>query len=172
MTTRLTTRGTTRLLTRGTSPGAGFDADAQAIIDALTTAGATITSEQRAIIDAFYVSNRASGALALLKNLRMPIWGSAAPNAIDWITLASGTWVGGVTHAAGYMQGNGTTGYLDTGADPSALGLTTTSGGSGLILVGGGGSVNQVMMAFFWNKSTHHKNIIIFFNAKWLKEGF
>jgi hypothetical protein len=46
----------------------------------------------------------------------LPIWASAAPNAIDMIALGSGTFNGTVTHAAGYVEGDGSTGYFDPGA--------------------------------------------------------
>ena len=101
----------------------GLDASAKAYINAIVSAGATVTSTQRNAINAFYESAKTNGYYSQLKRLYLPIWGIAAPNAIDLITTTSGTFVGGVTHAAGYIQGNGTTGRFDIGVSPDTLGL-------------------------------------------------
>jgi hypothetical protein len=43
-------------------------------------------------------------------------------------SLISGTFVGGVTHTAGYVTTDGTTGYFSFDSAPASLGLTTSSG--------------------------------------------
>lgn len=75
-------------------------------------AGATVNSNQVGEINNFYRTAKSTGYYTSLKRLYFPIWGVAAANAIDMISLTSGTFVGGVTHATGYIQSNGTTGYL------------------------------------------------------------
>jgi hypothetical protein len=110
------------------------DADAAAYIAAVEAAGATVTAPQIAAINAFYIAAKADSYYTSLKRLYLPIWGIAAANAIDMIGLTSGTWNGGVTHAAGYVQGNGTTGYLNTLESPTTLGLTTSSGSIGVLI--------------------------------------
>jgi len=104
----------------------GLDPSAKGYIAAVTAAGATVTSAQRGYINNFYKSAKADYYTSL-KRLYLPIWGVAAANAIDMISLTSGTFVGGVTHASGYVQGNGTTGYFDTLVNPAGAGMTVGS---------------------------------------------
>jgi len=111
--------GKTMVVTRG-------DADANAYIAAVEAAGATVTSTQRNAIDDFYVAAKTSSYYTSLKRLYFPIWGVAAANAIDMISLISGTFVGGVTHGTGYVQGNGSTGYFRAG-NFGTLGLSKTN---------------------------------------------
>jgi hypothetical protein len=103
----------------------GLDPSAKGYIDAVTAAGATVTSAQRGYINNFYKSAKADYYTSL-KRLYLPTWGVAAANAIDMITLASGTFVGGVTHASGYVAGDGSTGYFAAG-NFGTLGLTKTN---------------------------------------------
>jgi len=58
----------------------------------------------------------------------LPIWGIAAPNAIEMATRASGTFVGTVAHSSGFVKGNGSTGYFDFGTRMPTDGLTSASG--------------------------------------------
>jgi hypothetical protein len=101
-----------------------MDDNAAAYISAVEAAGATVTGAQRTFINDFYVAAKADYYTSL-KRLYFPIWGVAAANAIDMIGLTSGTFVGGVTHASGYITGNGTTGYFNA-ANFGTLGLTKT----------------------------------------------
>jgi hypothetical protein len=112
----------------GTQAG-GLDPDAKAYINAVVAAGATVTGLQRNAINAFVKSEKAASRWTLHKRFYLPIWGVAAPNAICMTSLTSGTFVGGVTHTAGYMQGDGTTGYLDPGSAGNlrTLGLSGSS---------------------------------------------
>jgi hypothetical protein len=105
----------------------GIDPNAKSYINAIVSAGATVTSDQRNAINTFYKSAKTRGYYSQLKRFYLPIWGIAAPNAVDLITTASGTFVGGVTHAAGYIQGNGTTGRFDISVSPDTLGLVDGS---------------------------------------------
>jgi len=99
----------------------GLDADAAAYIAAVESAlGSSITGTQRTAINDFIAGEKAASRYTLLKRLYLPIWGQAAANAIDMISLTSGTFNGTVTHAAGYVQGDGTTGYFDAGTAASA----------------------------------------------------
>lgn len=115
----------------------GLDADAAAYIAAVEAArGSSISGTQKNAINTFFKTGKADGWYSSLKRIYLPIWADPAANAIDMITRTSGTFpvAGGVTHDAGYVQGNGTSGYFDIGSTPSALGLTT-SGGSAFALV-------------------------------------
>ena len=105
------------------------DVDANAYIVSLLSAGATVTPTQQAAINNFIKAEKAASRWTLHKRFYLPIWGLAAPNAICMTSLTSGTFVGGVTHTAGYMQGDGTTGYLDPGSAGNlrTLGLSGSS---------------------------------------------
>jgi len=104
-----------------------LDSDALAYISAVTATGATVTKVQRSAINDFIKAEKAAARWTPIKRLFLPIWGSAAANAIDMKIRATGIYVGGVTHAAGYVQGNGSTGYMSMGTSPSAQGLTASS---------------------------------------------
>jgi hypothetical protein len=111
----------------GTQAG-GLDPSAKAYINAVVAAGATVTSTQRTAINNFVKGEKAGSRWTLLKRMYLPIWGLAAPNAICMTSLTSGTFNGGVTHASGYVNSNGTTGYFLFDQAPASLGLTTSSG--------------------------------------------
>ena len=123
------------------SQSAGIDPDAKAYINTIVSAGATVTSTQRNAINTFYKTGKSDGWYSQLKRLYFPIWASASPNAIDMISTLSGSFVGGVTYASGYVNGNGATGYFTFDLTPSALGLTTSSG-SIYCLVTGTSAIN------------------------------
>lgn len=99
----------------------GLDPNAKAYIDAVVATGATVTSTQRTSINEFVKNGKANNWFSVLRRFYLPIWGAAAPNAIDFITLNSGSFVGGVTHGNGFVQSNGTTGYFDTGVAVNTL---------------------------------------------------
>jgi hypothetical protein len=105
----------------------GLDPDAKAYIAAVETAGATVSGGQKKAIDTFVKTGKSDGWYSSLKRLYLPIWASAAPNAIDMIGLGSGTFNGTVTHGAGFVQGDGSTGYFDFGVSPSTLAMSTDS---------------------------------------------
>ena len=103
------------------------DADATAYVSAIRTAGATVTAAQREFINNFVRAEKIAARWNLIKRLYLPIWSVAAANAICMRSLASGTFVGGVTHGAGFVQGNGTTGYFDSGISMPSVGASNAS---------------------------------------------
>jgi hypothetical protein len=105
-----------------------LDADARAYINAVKAAGGTVTAGQTTAINNFIKAEKAASRWTLLKRMYLPIWAVAAANAIDIVTRASGTFVGDVTHSAGFVQGDGSTGYLNLNASFSTLALTESSG--------------------------------------------
>ena len=107
--------------------GSSIDADAAAYLALLSAQGVAVTGAQSSAIDAFYVTGKDEGWYSALKRMYLPIWAAAGPNAIDMIGGTSGTYSGTVTHAAGYVQGNGSTGAFDSVTDMVTLGLTTSS---------------------------------------------
>lgn len=113
----------------------GLHPTAVARIDAIYAAGGTCPAGNagaKLLLSNFIRAEELAGRWSLIKRLYLPGFGNAAANAIDIIGGTSGSFpVGaGVTHAVGYVQGNGTTGYFDFGAgtSPAALGITTASG--------------------------------------------
>jgi hypothetical protein len=107
---------------------ANMDADAAAYIAAVETAlGSSISSTQAEAINAFIVAEKAASRWSAIKRFYLPIWGNESANAIDMVTLGSGSFVGAVTYAAGYVQGDGTSGYFNTGVTPDGIGLSKDS---------------------------------------------
>jgi len=107
----------------GIGGGSRLDVDAQVYIAAIEGDGVTVTGAQKVALSDFVVAQKASGAWANQKRLFLPIWGVVAANARCMISAASGTFTG-MTHAAGYVQGNGTSEYFDAGVAMGALGMT------------------------------------------------
>lgn len=95
----------------------GLDPDAKAYIAAVETAlSSSITADQKNAINDFFKTGKSAGWYSSIKRLYLPIWADAAANAIDMVTRTSGTFsASGVTHASGYIQGNGSSGYFDPG---------------------------------------------------------
>ena len=105
----------------------GLDPSAKAYINAVVAAGATVSGTQRTAINTFVKTGKTAGWYSSLKRMYLPIWGVAAPNAICMTSLTSGTFVGGVTHGAGYVLSDTTTGYMDTNVGLTTLGLSLSS---------------------------------------------
>jgi hypothetical protein len=127
-----------------------LDPDAKAYVDAVVAAGATVTGTQSKAISDFVKTGKTDGWYSSIKRLYLPIWELASPNAIDLVSTNSGTFSGTVTHSAGYVQGNGSTGYFNTGVSASGLSLTNESAMlSVLIYQAGTGSGNQAFLGAY-----------------------
>jgi hypothetical protein len=113
---------------RGFLSSGGFDAMAARYLKSVETAGATVTSTQKDALNTFFKTGKSEGWISSLRRMYLPIWGAAAPNAIGMICGSSGTFNGTVTHAAGYVQGDGSTGYFDFGSRMPTDGLTFDNG--------------------------------------------
>jgi hypothetical protein len=119
-----------------------YDPDARLYLRLVENAlGAATTLTQRNAVSGFIRAEKTASRWTSIKRLYLPIWGNAAANAVCLKSLASGTFVGGVTHGAGYVQGDGSTGYFNFGSTPSAQGLTTSSSGY-FILISQAGSLS------------------------------
>jgi hypothetical protein len=119
--------------TRGTTPGESLDADAAAYIAAVVDAGGVVSGAQASVINTFYKTGKSDGWYSSLKRMYLPIWAAAEPNAIDMIARGSGTFVGGVTHGAGFVQGNNSTGYFNTSTALHSVGLDDKQGMIGVL---------------------------------------
>lgn len=113
--------------TRGALSSGGFDPIAARYLRTIESAGATISTTQRNAVSAFFRAGKSEGWFTQIGRLYLPIWGVAAPNAVDLITSTSGTFSGTVTHGAGFVQGNGSTGRFLMNASPQGIGMVAGS---------------------------------------------
>ena len=107
--------------------GIGFDPDALAYIGAVGSAGASVSTDQKTAIDSFFKQGKTDGWLSLMRRIYLPIWGAAAPNAIDMCSRASGTFVGAPTYGANSVS-FASSAYFNTNTSFSGQGLTASSG--------------------------------------------
>jgi hypothetical protein len=106
----------------------GIDSDANAYIQAIVLAGATVTSVQRGAINNFVKAEKTALRWDTHKRFYLPIWANASANAICMKSLAVGTFVNSPTMGAGFIKGNSTTQYFNINTTLGALGLTDSSG--------------------------------------------
>ena len=142
--------------------GPSLDPDAAAYIAAIQAAGADLgllneeSITKKAISDSI-IERKDLGIWDLERRTYLPIWGLPAPNAICMRSLTSGEFVNDVTHGAGFVQGDGTSGYFDTGSSLVAMGLTNVNVGlfclltsehlnnSQVFIGSGGGGNNNIL---------------------------
>jgi hypothetical protein len=106
-----------------------YIATVQAALGATTIEAALPNATNpKKIISDFYKAEKDAGRYSLHKRIFLPIYNNLAANAVDAITRDSGTFAGTVTVAPGYVQGNGTTGYFDSGASLGGVGGSNASG--------------------------------------------
>ena len=86
-----------------------------------------MTAAQRDYINDFIRAEKIASRWDSIKRFYLPIWGVAAANAICLRSLTSGTFVGSVTHGAGFVLSDTTTGYMDTNVGLTTLGLSLSS---------------------------------------------
>jgi len=104
-----------------------LDPDANAYIAAVVARGGIVNGTQRDVINTFYRTGKSDGWYSSMKRLYLPIWRIAAANAICMTSLTSGTFMGVVTHGAGYVLSNRTNGYMRTNVGIRTLGLSKDS---------------------------------------------
>lgn len=108
--------------------GIGLDPDALAYITAVENTGTSVSANQKTAINSFFKQGKTDNWFSLMRRIYLPIWGLAAPNAIDMISNTSGTFNGTVTHSAGFVKGDRSTGFFDLGTRMPTDGLTSDSG--------------------------------------------
>ena len=114
-------KGITRGIVRSDSTG---DPDVLAYLEALADAGESPTAPQIAAIETFVATGKDEGWYSEIKRFYLPIWAAALPNSLCMVSGTNGTFVGTVTHAAGYIVGDGLTGYFRTDARVNTLAST------------------------------------------------
>lgn len=143
-------RSITRAAVISITGGVSIDPDAAAYIALIEGDGVTVSSVQREAINDWYVTGKAEGWYSSLARHYLPIWANASANARCMVSGTGGTFAGTVTHAAGYVRGDGATGYFNTGVAIVDLGLTSASGLLGVLKKTNGtsGSVKRYWGAF------------------------
>jgi hypothetical protein len=123
-----------------------FDPDAAAYIN-LVAASVSVSTVQRNAINAFVKAEKLAGRWTSLKRLYLPIWANATANRICMVSRsASGFFTGGMTHAAGYVQGNGSNGYFDSNVNFNTLATTDSQMVFGLVYVADTGTTYKTVV--------------------------
>jgi hypothetical protein len=106
--------------------GGGFDADAQAYFDRVTTAGGTLTTTEKTAVNQLVIDLKANSLWTPMKAI-YPMVGSSAAACAQNLKSSSftGTFTSGWTFASTGATPNGTSAYMNTGLNPVAQGLTT-----------------------------------------------
>jgi len=103
--------------------GSALDADARAYIadvetalgTPIATAWPSATADPKRILSDFFKAEKAASRWALHKWLNLTIFNNSAASSIDMVARNVGQFpLSGVNHAAGYVQGDGSSGYFDT----------------------------------------------------------
>lgn len=118
------TSGTNTIECSGTG---AYDANAQTYITAIETAlGSSLSSTQKSAINTLILDLKSSSIWTSLIALYPFIGGTAATHAINAKTPGTYniTWNGTLTHSSNGVQGDGSTGYGNTGINVSSLGLS------------------------------------------------
>jgi hypothetical protein len=106
-----------------------FDPDAVAYIDAIVNAGATVSDKQKLRLFRSFVSAKNSPWWSKISSVYLPVWGAKAPNEVELKTLSTCAFTAsGVTHGSGFVQGDGSSGYVNFGKTFAEFGLTIASG--------------------------------------------
>ena len=133
------------------------DADVTAYITAVETAlGTTIEAALPYAINPkhkiynFVTAEKAASRWALHKRIYLPIYNNAAASAIDMVSRTNGTFQGvGVTHAAGYVQGDGTSGSFLLNANLPTMGVGHTNISAGGLCYIAPSSNNSTLFSAF-----------------------
>ena len=103
------------------SSAGGFDADAQAFFDRVTTAGGTLSTTEQDAVNTLVVQMKADGIWTKMKAIYPMVGASAAACAQNLKSSSfTGTFTSGWTFASTGAKGNGTSAYMDTNFNPSA----------------------------------------------------
>lgn len=92
-----------------------IDADALAFFNRVTTAGGSLSATEQTAINTLVIQMKADGIWTKMKAI-YPMVGASAAACSQNLKSSSftGTFNGGITYASTGVQGNGTTGYMDT----------------------------------------------------------
>ena len=97
------------------SSGGGFDPDAQAFFDRVTTAGGTLTTTEKNATNQLVLDMKSAGIWSAMKAVYPMVGASAAACAQNLKSSSfTGTFSSGWTFASTGVTGNGTSAYFDT----------------------------------------------------------
>ena len=100
-----------------------LDVDAQAFITAASITDAT----EKSAINQLVLDLKSASIWSKMYQFMPFCFNDATKNQYDLTLNQNVLFSGGITHASGYIQGNGTNGYVDTQINPSAtLSLNST----------------------------------------------
>lgn len=117
---------------RRASAVGGYDADAQAFFDRVTTAGGTLTTTEKNATNQLVLDMKSAGIWSAMKAVYPMVGASAAACAQNLKSSSfTGTFTSGWTFASTGVTPNGTSAYMDTGFVPS-VNLTATSQSSSI----------------------------------------
>lgn len=103
---------------------AGFDADAQAFFDRVTTAGGSLSLTEKTAVNKLVSDLKSYSIWSKMKAIYPMVGASSAACAQNLKSSSfTGTFSGGWTFASTGATPNGTTGYMDTGFAPTSNGL-------------------------------------------------
>jgi len=90
--------------------------------------GSAVPEFKISAIDYFIFAEKVSGRWSLHNFMWFPVWGNATANSICLKTGTSGSYPNSATHSiSGYVMGNGSSQYFDSGKSSSAyLGVSST----------------------------------------------
>jgi len=132
-----------QMLLAVTPATSGYDADAQAYFNAIVANSGTISTASKGYVNTFILAAKSHGYFTKLVCFNMLVGDQLAAAQVQYNGNASTSsvatnhnFVGGDYTEAGGLVGNGSTKYLDTGYNPTAL--TNTNAGMWSYLVAGG----------------------------------
>jgi len=98
-----------------------FDPDAQAFFNRVAAAGGTLSGTEKTAVNTLVIQMKADGTWSLMKAIYPMVGASAAACAQNLKSSSfTGTFSGSVTFASTGVQGNGTTGLMNTAFNPSS----------------------------------------------------
>jgi hypothetical protein len=108
--------------------GGGYDADAQAFFDRVTTAGGTLSTTEKNATNQLVLDMKSAGIWTAMRAVYPMVGASAAACAQNLKSSSfTGTFTSGWTFASTGATPNGTSAYMNTGLNPDAQGLTTAN---------------------------------------------
>jgi hypothetical protein len=100
--------------------GGGFDADAQAYFDRVTTAGGTLTTTEKTAVNQLVIDMKANSLWTPMKAIYPMVGASAAACAQNLKSSSfTGTFTSGWAFASNGITGNGTSTFMNTNLSPN-----------------------------------------------------
>jgi len=122
------------LSNRLSSNVSGIDPDARSYISEVETAlGTSIetalpsATNPKRIISDFIKAEKAASRWSLHKRIFLPIYNNASASSVDMVSATSGTFLNTVTHASGYVFGDASTAYFNSGVSLPSVGASNAS---------------------------------------------